>query len=114
VSVEPSPGNTAAFGSSVTISVSSGPAPVAVPNLSGMTEAQATAALAATGLKVSVGDPYVGVDASRDGLVINQTPGAGQLVAKDTIITIHLGQYVPPSTTAPPASTSGASGPPVN
>jgi serine/threonine-protein kinase len=106
ISVDPSPGNTVAYGSAVTISVSSGPAPVAVPNLSGMTQTQATQALQAVGLRISIGDPYVGVDAAHDGLVMNQTPGAGQQVAKDTTITVHLGQYVPPSTTSSTTTTT--------
>jgi eukaryotic-like serine/threonine-protein kinase len=59
ISSDPASGASVAFGSTVTVAVSTGPPTVAVPNVIGETIAQATATLQGAGLVVSgvSGDP---------------------------------------------------------
>jgi beta-lactam-binding protein with PASTA domain len=84
-SVNPA-GSSAAAGSTVTLTVSSGPAQATVPDVSGDTEAQARAALNAAGFKVKVhhyslfGTPTV----------VSQDPGGGSQADQGSTVTITL------------------------
>src|ERR1700735_556650 len=73
ISTNPAAGIEVQVGSPVTVLVSSGPKEVSVPEVTGETQADATATLAAAGLKVSVSKREVAEPAS--GTVISQTPG---------------------------------------
>ncbi|QMU80146.1 Stk1 family PASTA domain-containing Ser/Thr kinase [Streptacidiphilus sp. PB12-B1b] len=79
-------GATAAAGSTVTLTVSSGPVQVTVPDVSGDDEAQARSALTAAGFKVKVhkflpfGDPTV----------TSQSPGGGSQADQGSTVTITL------------------------
>jgi serine/threonine-protein kinase len=97
----------ALLGDTVVIVVSLGPAPVEVPNLIGMNQNQATAALAERGLEIAVGSQPV-ADASQNGLVIAQNPTAGEMLLPGTTVNVTFGDYTPPTTTttAPPATTA--------
>jgi len=81
ISANPGAGQTVNHGSSVTLVVSKGPPPVVVPNVVGMKDTDAVAALQALGLKVSL-----------------QTVGAGTLHLVQT-------QSVPPNHSVPKFTT---------
>jgi beta-lactam-binding protein with PASTA domain len=69
------------------------PCPVEVPGVSGLSEADAVAALSGAGFVVSV--TYADVsDASQDGIVISSEPGGSR--SPGTTITITVGVYTPP------------------
>ena len=69
------------------------PCPVEVPGVSGLSEADAVAALSGAGFVVSV--TYTDVsDASQDGIVISSEPGGSR--SPGTTITITVGVYTPP------------------
>ena len=81
-SPDPSAGP-AAFGSTVTVSVSLGPQPVKVPNLTGDSVPEATAALQKVGL--TLGNVY----GPAKGGVFHTTPDAGTSVPPGTSVTIY-------------------------
>jgi eukaryotic-like serine/threonine-protein kinase len=93
VRTDPAPGTPLASGSTVGLVQSRGPEPrrqVRVPFLIGRTAADATAALAALGLKAEVenGFPFGGRPAD-EAQVIRQSHGAGSLVDPGTTITLR-------------------------
>jgi serine/threonine-protein kinase len=90
------PGNsTASKGSSVTLSVSKGPTTVTVPDVSLQTVAAARATLRAAGFKVTVVRQDTD-DESLDGLVMSQDPGGNTQADPDSLVTLTVGQFVPP------------------
>ncbi len=74
ISTSPASGTVAPYGSAVTVTVSSGPPTVAVPNVLGETVTQATAALQGAGLVVS------GVTGSPSASVKGTVPATNQVV----------------------------------
>jgi serine/threonine-protein kinase len=76
-------------GSTVTLTVSTGPGEVSVPDLSGATEAQARARLVDAGL--TLGD-VTQVDDSTEpaGTVVGQNPSAGTTVPPDTAVSLQV------------------------
>jgi len=42
------------------------------------------------------------VDPIQDGLIVDQIPGAGNTAIPGDIVTVTLGEYIPPPTTIPP------------
>jgi eukaryotic-like serine/threonine-protein kinase len=101
---DPSAGAMVPKGNSVVLYVSTGPAPVAVPNVVGKGQAQAQAILTAAGFTVTVQMTPVLLP-SQNGLVQTQNPTAGTKAAKGSAVTITIGQFVAPSTTSTPPST---------
>jgi serine/threonine-protein kinase len=99
ISTDPAAGIEVQVGSPVTVLVSSGPKEVSVPEVTGEAQADATATLAAAGLKVAVSKREVAEPAA--GTVISQSPAAGsrlKLGDKVTIVTAQaLKQVVAPS-----------------
>ena len=79
----PAAGAAATVGSAVKVMVSTGPPTVTVPNLSGDTVAEATAALAQAGL--TVGQVYGPVG----GQVFTSVPLAGQTAKKGSAVTLY-------------------------
>jgi serine/threonine-protein kinase len=73
----------------VSIAVSSGPALRTIPDLTGKSEADATAALTQLGLVTAKADA-VGSPTIPAGAVVTQTPAAAQQVARGTTVTITL------------------------
>ncbi|WP_091064188.1 Stk1 family PASTA domain-containing Ser/Thr kinase [Klenkia brasiliensis] len=69
------------YGSEITLTVSTGPVQVTVPNVVGQSKDAAVAALEAAGLEVSVTQFF-------GDTVLRQTPGAGQVVDPGTSVTI--------------------------
>jgi penicillin-binding protein 1A len=86
ISQNPGSGSQVAPGSTVTIDVSTGVAPMAtVPDVLTMTEAEATAALENAGFVVVVTNP------GTPGTVINESPAGGSRAQKGTTVTITIG-----------------------
>ena len=95
----------AQLGDTVLIVVSLGPTPVEVPNLVGMNQAQAEAALAERGLTIVVGTQPV-ADSSQNGLVIDQSPEPGEMLLPGDPVNATFGQFTPPSTTTTTTTTT--------
>ncbi|MGA9284504.1 MAG: Stk1 family PASTA domain-containing Ser/Thr kinase [Solirubrobacteraceae bacterium] len=90
ISTNPAAGIEVQVGSPVTVLVSSGPKEVSVPEVTGETQADATATLAAAGLKVSVSKREVAEPAA--GTVISQSPGGGTQLKVGGQVTIVVAQ----------------------
>jgi len=90
ISTNPPAGTEVQVGSPVTVLVSSGPAQVSVPNVTGESQANATAALTAAGLKVSVQKREV--SEPQPGTVISQSPSAGSQAKIGSSVTIVVAQ----------------------
>ncbi|MCX4749583.1 Stk1 family PASTA domain-containing Ser/Thr kinase [Kitasatospora sp. NBC_01287] len=77
---------TASPGSTVTLTLSKGPQPVAVPSVTGMSESDATKALTGAGFKVkSSGINFFGLSD-----VSGQSPQAGTMLPKGSTVTINF------------------------
>jgi serine/threonine protein kinase/beta-lactam-binding protein with PASTA domain len=87
----PDPGVEAARGSTVQITVSTGPEQVRVPAVEGMTEGDAQDALEAEGFVVEV-ECIVVVDPGQVGIVQDTDPEANTLVEAGSTVTIKVGQ----------------------
>jgi beta-lactam-binding protein with PASTA domain len=90
ISTDPAAGIEVQVGSPVTVFVSSGPKEVSVPGVTGETQANATATLAAAGLKVAVSKREVAEPAA--GTVISQSPAAGSQQKVGAQVTIVVAQ----------------------
>ena len=100
------PGNsTATRGSPVTLSVSRGPTTVTVPDVSLQTVADARTTLRAAGFRVSIVRQETD-DEALDGLVMSQDPAGGTEADPDSVVTLTVGEFVPPpDVTTPPDTT---------
>ena len=87
----PDPGVEAARGSTVQITISTGPEQVRVPAVEGMAEADAQDALEAEGFVVEV-ECFVVVDPGQVGIVQDTDPEANALVESGSTVTIKVGQ----------------------
>jgi serine/threonine-protein kinase len=105
ISQSPAPGQMADQRSEVDIQVSSGPATVAVPDVSGQSAASASANLAAQGFVVSTVEQSSTTVAS--GTVIGTNPSAGIQVAPKSPITIIVSSG-PPATSSTSTSTTAS------
>ncbi len=83
ISTEPSAHSEAQVGSQVTVFVSSGPAQVSVPTVTGQSEAEAKASLRAAGLEPGTVTKREAAG-SEPGTVLSQSPAAGAAVDKGT------------------------------
>jgi eukaryotic-like serine/threonine-protein kinase len=107
ITTDPAPNELVDRGSTITLIVSSGPEQVIVPDLIGMTETQAIAALRSAGLRGSSSFVEIPFDDPNDGRVIDQDPEAEQLASRDSLVSFVIGRSpTPTTTTAPPATTS--------
>jgi beta-lactam-binding protein with PASTA domain len=89
VRTEPGPG-AVDIGSTITVYVSEGPEPRAVPTLLGLTESEARAALEPLGLVLVVSPSTVESD-QYDGLIAEQVPSAGSELAVGEEVTVFFG-----------------------
>jgi eukaryotic-like serine/threonine-protein kinase len=87
----PDPGVEAARGSTVQITISTGPEQVRVPAVEGMSEGEAQDALEAEGFVVEV-ECVVVVDPGQVGIVQDTDPEANTLVESGSSVTIKVGQ----------------------
>lgn len=74
-------------GEQVEIAVSTGPVSVVVPDVRGQTEQEAVAAVEQAGLEARVTQVFAGV---REGLVVDQLPGAGGRVARGSEVELKV------------------------
>ena len=92
--------------STVKLIVSSGPAQVRVPAVTGQPEASATAALKDRGLEVDVSTKALPAGDTNNGRVLNSDPPAGTMVATGSTVKLTVGVAASPSTSA--ATTTAA------
>jgi serine/threonine-protein kinase len=98
------PGNsTATKGSSVTLSVSKGPTTVTVPDVALQTVPDARATLRAAGFRVAVVRQDT-EDESLDGVVMSQDPAGSSQADPKSVVTLTVGQYVPPPDVTTPTT----------
>ncbi len=90
ISTDPAAGIEVQVGSPVTVLVSSGPKEASVPEVTGEAQADATATLAAAGLKVAVSKREVAEPAA--GTVISQSPSAGSRLKVGSQVTLVVAQ----------------------
>lgn len=90
MSSNPQGGATVAYGSSIAVVLSRGPAPRTVPNVVGDTQAAATAALNGIQLQIAATNAYSNTVAS--GQVISQSIPSGQQVARGTVVDVVISQ----------------------
>ncbi len=105
---DPVAGQPLAIGGSLTLYVSSGPALVKVPTLTGLTEAQARAKLLQLNLGVEVTFTDVPFGDPNDGKVMTQNIASGTDVAPNTVIKLTVGKALPAPTTASSSTTTTA------
>jgi eukaryotic-like serine/threonine-protein kinase len=89
-STDPTQGTKVVAGTTVTLTISTGACPVNVPNLLGLTPAQASAQISAAGLDPSV-DPQCGPGNTSTGFIASQDPQALQPVAPGTTVYAFVG-----------------------
>lgn len=107
ISTAPAAGETVLSGDTITLKVSLGREPVEVPNLFGLTPGEAQAILEDLGLTLNVSNSTQPVaDEGQDGTIVNQIPGAGINALPGDIVTVTLGEFVPPPTTTTLPSTT--------
>jgi serine/threonine-protein kinase len=110
ISTDPAAGEAVLSGDTITLKVSLGPQPVEVPNLFGLTPGEAQVILEDLGLTLNVSNSTQPVaDEGQDGTIVNQIPGAGINALPGDIVTVTLGEFVPPpttTTTLPPTTTT--------
>jgi serine/threonine-protein kinase len=91
ISTEPSAHTEAQLGSPVTVFVSSGPAAVRVPEVTGQSEAEAKASLRAAGLEPGTVTKQEAASAEA-GKVLAQSPAAGGSLARGQTVNLVVGQ----------------------
>jgi beta-lactam-binding protein with PASTA domain len=91
ISQSPRAGAEVREGARVRVTVSSGPAEVAVPDVTGLDEAPARQELEAAGFQVRVTDESV-TDPAEDGLVLRQTPPGGSSAEDGAVVTLVVGR----------------------
>jgi serine/threonine-protein kinase len=99
VQMDPPANSLIAPGSTVTLFVSKGPTQSTVPDVTSFSRADAIATLRNSGFKVVV-DVSDTADSTLDGVVMTQTPGPGESAKPGATITITVGHFVAPTTTA--------------
>lgn len=85
----PQPGQKVHKDSKFTVTVSSGPEVIAVPNIVGLTESDAKTTLENAGLKYSVVEKS---DETNAGKVIDQYPKADTLIKRGSTVTLYVGK----------------------
>ena len=115
ISISPDVGSTVERGDNVTIVVSTGPPPVTVPPVKGLTQGQATNQLRNACGSVVTGDDCIVVNvvfqevspgATDDGRVIDQNPAASTQLSRGSTVTITVGRSLEPATTLAPTTTT--------
>jgi serine/threonine-protein kinase len=91
VGEDPPPGQQVSKGSTITLSVSKGPATTQIPDVRGQNQATAQSLLAQSGLTPSVVFEPVN-DPSQDGIVLDENPAPGADAKAGEIVIITVGQ----------------------
>ena len=92
IAQSPVAGTSVAKASAVNLSVSTGPPPVAVPNVVGLTLADATTAITAAGLVLGT-VKLARSDTVPSGSVISQSPAAGTSVARGSAVNLTVSRH---------------------
>jgi serine/threonine-protein kinase len=108
----PPAGASVPVGSSVTVYVSNGPQPATVPNLTGLTQAQAQSALKGAGLALGTVTTEAVAEKSQDGKVQSQSPGPSTQITQGSTVDIVLGSYQPSTSTSTTSTTTAGGGSP--
>ncbi|HKI91071.1 MAG TPA: Stk1 family PASTA domain-containing Ser/Thr kinase, partial [Gaiellaceae bacterium] len=87
------PGATAPKGSTITLTVSSGPQTAPVPDVTGQAVDAAAQTLASAGFKVQT-QPQDTLDPTQDNVVIAQSPGPNNQAPKGSTVTLTVGHFV--------------------
>ncbi len=107
IAQSPAAGTQLDDGARVTITVSEGQEQVDVPNVVGLTEADARGVLRGDGLKITVRERAT-ENEEEDGQVLDQRPGAGVEVDAGAVVIVIVGRFeapaVDPSPTPPAES----------
>jgi len=101
----PNAGATAAKGSAVSLTVSSGPKTVAVPDVTGLDYGSATQQLQDAGFRSQIVYETVS-DPNADGIVQVQDPAGSVLAKPGSTVTLTVGRYVPSGTTTGTTTTT--------
>ncbi len=101
IRTDPVQGTLVDAASPITIFVSSGPAPVAMPNVKGQTEAAAVAALTKIGITATVEYVDLAAGNANVGKVIAQDTAAASMVNPGAAVVITIGRDTPVITVAP-------------
>jgi eukaryotic-like serine/threonine-protein kinase len=112
ISTNPSQGELVERGGNITLQVSSGAAPVAVPVVEGLTQGEATNRLRADGFNVETLFQEVPPGSANDGVVIAQDPRAATRLERGSTVTITVGRSTIPVTTLPPPTVPPSTSPP--
>ncbi len=91
ISEDPQPGTSQPKGTTITLTVSSGPAMVEVPDVTGMNQADAESTLAGAGFNANVVSQAV-TDPGLDGIVLNESPQPLSKAKQGAVVTITIGQ----------------------
>jgi serine/threonine-protein kinase len=112
IRTEPPAGTEASAGDVITLVISDGPPPQPVPDLRGLTEAEARAAVEALGLVLEVAVARLEVtDPALVDRVVDQFPTAGVTLEGGGIVTVTLGAApITTTTTLPPDTTTTVGG----
>ena len=97
IAQDPVAGQQVDAGSRVTMTVSTGPEQVSVPDVIGLAPGEARSALKDAGLKAVERDSPVD-DEAQDGLVVEQSPATGIKADKDSPVVIFVGRFEPTDT----------------
>jgi serine/threonine-protein kinase len=89
VEQSPAAGSALERGEPVTLTVSSGPAAVLVPDVMGLDEQSARSRLESAGFEVMIVDEPTS-DPAEDGLIVGQSPGAGTERKPGTVVTLRV------------------------
>jgi eukaryotic-like serine/threonine-protein kinase len=103
IAQNPAGGTSVNKGTSVTLTISKGPNTAKVPDVSGQTQAQATAALQAAGFQVQAKDKAT-TDQTQDGLVVHQRPAVGTVLKKGRTVVIYIGRFQQTTTPGNPGT----------
>ncbi|MFK7916920.1 MAG: Stk1 family PASTA domain-containing Ser/Thr kinase [Ilumatobacter sp.] len=102
ISIVPGQGELVERGGEVTVRVSAGAAPVAVPVIEGLTEGEAVNTLRGLGFIVTVERSEVDPGSPNDGRVISQSPSAATQLDRGSTVSITVGRATVAQTTQPP------------
>ncbi len=106
IAQDPTGGATVKQHTAVTLVVSNGPAPAAVPNVVGESLQAAKLDLKAARLSVRVVKRTT-TDPNEDGQVVEQSPSAGTRLSPGEFVTVFVGKFKPaPTTTTTPTTTT--------
>ncbi len=106
ITTDPVPNQLVDRGSTITLIVSSGPEQVIVPDLIGMTETEAIAALQSAGLRGSSSFVEIPFDDPNDGRVLDQEPEPDLLADRDSVVSFVIGRAPSPTTTPTTTTTT--------